>query len=58
MVKITWKIFYDSFLTNTLPLYLDLFENIYLVKNVYDNNIINKIKPNYVFQFTVERFLF
>ena len=51
-------IFYDSFLTNTLPLYFDLFENIYFVKNVYDNNIINKIKPNYVFQFMVERHLF
>jgi hypothetical protein len=51
-------IFYDSFLLNTLPLYLDLFENIYLVKNVYDNNIINKIKPTHVFEFRVERFLF
>ena len=51
-------IFYDSFLINTLSLYLDLFENIYFVKNIYDNNIINKIKPTYVFEFRVERFLF
>ena len=48
-------IFYDSFLLNTLSLYLDLFENIYFVKNKYDNDIINKINPAYVFR--IERLL-
>lgn len=51
-------IFYDSLLLNVLPLYFDLFNEIYFVKNQYSNDIINKIKPDYVFEFRVERFLF
>lgn len=51
-------IFYDSFLLNILPLYFDLFYEVYLIKSVYDNALINLIKPCYVFEFRVERFLF
>ena len=51
-------IFYDSFLLSTLPLYIDLFENVYFIKQVFNINILNKIKPDYVFEFRVERFLF
>jgi hypothetical protein len=51
-------IFYDSFLLSILPLYLDLFYEIYMIKSVYDNSLINLIKPDYVFEFRVERFLF
>jgi hypothetical protein len=50
-------IFYDSFLLELLTLYLDLFEEVYMVKNNYDNNLINIIKPDFVFEFRVERFL-
>ena len=50
-------IFYDSFLISTMPLYLELFYEIYFVKNIYNNDIINKINPDYVFEFRVERFL-
>ena len=50
-------IFYDSFLLNILPLYFDIFNEIYLIKSVYSNNLINLINPNYVFEFRVERFL-
>ena len=50
-------IFYDSFLLNMLPLYLDLFDNVYFVKELFNNTILNKIKPDYVFEFRVERFL-
>lgn len=50
-------IFYDSFLISLLSLYLELFEEVYMVKNVYNNEIINIIKPDYVFEFRVERFL-
>ena len=50
-------IFYDSFLLNIMPLYLDLFENVYFVKSIYNNDIINKISPDYVFEFRCERFL-
>ena len=51
-------IFYDSFFVSTMPLYFNLFNEIYFVKNVYSNDIINLIKPDYVFEFRVERFLF
>jgi hypothetical protein len=51
-------IFYDSFLTSTLSLYLELFQEVYMIKSVYNNDIIQNIKPDYVFEFRVERFLF
>ena len=50
-------IFYDSFLINILPLFFDLFEEIYLIKSTYNNVLINKINPNFIFEFRVERFL-
>lgn len=50
-------IFYDSFLLSTMSLYIDLFNEVYMIKNVYNNNLINLIKPDYVFEFRVERFL-
>jgi hypothetical protein len=50
-------IFYDSFLLSTLSLYLELFEEIYMVKSIYDVNLINIIIPDYIFEFRVERFL-
>ena len=51
-------IFYDSFLLSVLPLYFDMFNDGYFVKSVYSNDLINAIKPDYVFEFRVERFLF
>jgi hypothetical protein len=54
----TVLIFYDSFLTSTTPLYLNMFKNVYMSKSVYDNNLINIIKPDYIFEFRCERFLF
>ena len=51
-------IFYDSFLTSTLSLYLDLFDEIYMIKDIYNTTIIDTIKPDFVFEFRVERFLF
>lgn len=51
-------IFYDSFLCSTLSLYLELFEEVYMIKSIYNNNDINIINPDYVFEFRVERFLF
>ena len=57
--KIPLKIlvFYDSFLLPVLPLYFYLFDQIYFIKNIYSNVMINLIKPDYVFEFRVERFL-
>lgn len=50
-------IFYDSFLIPFLSVYLEMFEHVYLIKNVYDTIIIEKINPDFVFEFRVERFL-
>jgi hypothetical protein len=50
-------IFYDSFLLVSLSLYFDLFYEVWFIKNVYDNNLIQKINPDFVFEFRVERFL-
>ena len=51
-------IFYDSFLISTLTLYMELFEEVYMIKTTYNNDIIKLINPDYVFEFRVERFLF
>jgi hypothetical protein len=51
-------IFYDSFLLNVIPLYLDLFYEIYMIKQVYSSHFINLLNPDYVFEFRAERFLF
>ena len=51
-------IFYDSFLAQNLSLYFDIFNKTYFVKNIYSNELINLIKPNLVFEFRIERFLF
>ena len=56
--KLKVLIFYDSFLTSILSLYLELFEEVYMSKSVYDNTLIEIINPDYVFEFRVERFLF
>ena len=50
-------IFYDSFLLNILPLYMELFNEVYMIKNVYSNQLIEMINPDYIFEFRVERFL-
>jgi len=50
-------IFYDSFLLNILPLYMELFSDIYFSKTIYNENLIKQINPDYVFEFRVERFL-
>ena len=50
-------IFYDSFLISTMPLYLNMFDEVYLAKSIFDQNLVNVINPDYVFEFRVERFL-
>jgi hypothetical protein len=51
-------IFYDSFLLSTIWLYLTMFEEVYLIKNTYNESIIDKINPDFIFEFRIERFLF
>jgi hypothetical protein len=51
-------IFYDSFLVSTLYIYLELFYEVYMVKNVFDKDVIEKINPDFIFEFRVERFLY
>lgn len=55
--KYKYIIFYDSFLLSILPLYLELFYEVFMVKSSYDAAIVERIKPDYVFEFRVERFL-
>lgn len=50
-------IFYDSNLCSTLHLYLNLFYEAYCVKSKFNIVTINLLQPNYVFQFSIERFL-
>ena len=50
-------IFYDSFLLNILPLYLEMFSDVYLCKSKYYLDLINCIDPDFIFEFRVERFL-
>ena len=57
-VQLRIIIFYDSFLLHVLPLYFSLFNDVYFIKNPYSNEIIEMIKPNYVIEFMIERFLF
>jgi hypothetical protein len=56
--KLKVIIFYDSFLLSIISLYMELFGEVYMIKSVYDNRLIEAIKPDYVFEFRVERFLF
>jgi hypothetical protein len=51
-------LFYDSFLAQTVNLYKNIFEEIYLIKSFHDEKIINKIKPDLIYVFCIERFLF
>jgi len=50
-------IFYDSFLINMIPIYIELFNEVYFIKNVYNNELIDLINPDYIFEFKIERFL-
>jgi hypothetical protein len=50
-------IFYDSFLVSTLVLYLRMFNMVYMSKSSYNIELIELIKPDYIFEFRVERFL-
>jgi hypothetical protein len=51
-------IFYDSFSISLLDLYLKLFNEVYMIKEIYNSHYIKTINPDYVFEFRVERFLF
>ncbi len=50
-------IFYDSFLLSSLSLWMRTFNEIYFVKNTFNAELVEKINPDYIFEFRVERFL-
>jgi hypothetical protein len=50
-------IFYDSFLINTMSLYLEMFKEVFLIKTEFNGHYVNIINPDYVIEFRVERFL-
>ena len=51
-------IFYDSFLAQAIHLFMDLFQEVYFIKRIFNRSLVNTIKPDYTFEFRVERFLF
>jgi len=55
--NLTVVIFYDSMILSFLPIYISMFKNVYMSKDMINNNIIEKINPDYVFEFRIERFL-
>jgi hypothetical protein len=50
-------IFYDSFLLHSIELYFNLFKYTFFSKTGFSHEIIETIKPDYIFEFRVERFL-
>lgn len=55
--KLKVLIFFDSFLSSSLSLYLEMFDNVFMVKQSFNIELVNFINPNYVFEFRAERFL-
>jgi len=41
-----------------MSLYIKMFEEVYMIKDVYNRKIIEKINPDLIFEYRVERFLF
>ena len=56
-VKKKFLIFYDSFLLSSLTLWMLTFYDVYFVKSNFNEEVIKKINPDYIFEFRVERFL-
>lgn len=55
--KFKTLIFYDSFLLSTLNLWMNTLSETYFIKSSFNPLIVNIIKPDYIFEFRVERFL-
>ena len=51
-------IFYDSLLLSTMSLYLNMFDEVYMSKSIFNTDLVNVVNPDYIFEFRVERFLF
>ena len=50
-------IFHDSFLASTLNLYGEMFKYVYCVKHIFANELVEYIKPDYILELRIERFL-
>ncbi len=35
-----------------------MFDEVYMSKSIFDQNVVNIINPDFIFEFCVERFLF
>ena len=51
-------IFYDSFLLSSISLYMNIFNDVYFIKNIYTEEIVELIAPDLIFEFRCELFLF
>ena len=50
-------IFYDSFLASTINLYTELFNEVYMIKSIFNAKFIEYINPDFILEFRIERFL-
>jgi hypothetical protein len=50
-------IFYDSFLASTINLYTELFNEVYMMKSIFNAKFIEYINPDFILEFRIERFL-
>lgn len=50
-------IFCDSFITQFVELFIYTLSETYIIKNTFNEELIEKIKPDYIFEFRAERFL-
>jgi hypothetical protein len=55
--KFKTLIFYDSFLLSTLNLWIQTLSETYFVKSIFNPQLIDIIKPDYIFEFRLERYL-
>ena len=57
-IKKKGVIFYDSFLLSSIGLYKNLFSEIYFIKSVFKKKLLKTLRPDLIFEFRVERFLY
>jgi len=56
-IKFKSIIFCDSFIIHFIGLFLQTLSETYIIKDVFKPDIIDKINPDYIFEFRAERFL-
>lgn len=50
-------IFYDSFTLNLIPLLLSISDEVYMVKEIFNQRLVDIVNPDFILELRVERFL-